>query len=158
MGLVDDSIDSVKAGVVCIVFAVFFFLMIPAARTAHTWYVQAENRQSQTGHMKALADAYLLEQKSEVTGNDIVEFILKHDALYDYYITVNGITYPVTKTKAQNLLMAGADENIWSEEYLLNNIFLNQTIYDSYRVFPVRMNDETVTYYFYQRQQDIISG
>lgn len=149
MGYADSALDTIKMGIVCAVFGVFFLAMVPLARTAEAWYVRASDRQSQTGHMKVLADSYMMEQKAEVTGNDIVEFILKNDSMFDYYITVNGSTYPVTRTKAQNLLAAGEDACVWSEEYLLENVFLNHTVYDSYQVVPVRMNDETVSYKFY---------
>lgn len=151
MELSDSALDTIKMGVVCALFAALFAALVPAAYMARHWYIEVENRQSQTEYMKDMSDAYMFEQKKEVSGNDIVEFILKNDAKYDYYITVNGSTYPVTKKKSENLLIAGKNSNIWSEDYLLNTVFLHNSIYDSYDVEPVRNNDETLSYKFYQK-------
>lgn len=151
MNLSDESLETMKIGVTCAVFAILFAALVPLFFVARGWYMEAENKLSETGHMKTLSDSYIMEQKGEVTGNDIVEFILKNDSLYDYYITVNGSTYPITKKKAESLLLSGNDTCIWSEDYLLDTVFLNHSIYDTYSVVPVRNNDETISYKFYQK-------
>lgn len=150
MELSENALDSMKMGVTCAVFAILFAAMIPLALSARHWYMVAENRQSQTGYLHDISESYIMEQKKEVSGNDIVEFILKNDSKYDYYITVNGNTYPITKKKAENLLKAGKETCIWSEDYLMDTVFLNHSVYDNYKVVPVQMNDETVGYNFYQ--------
>lgn len=151
MGFEEISVETMKMGVTCAVFAILFACLIPVATISRHWFVEAENRNSQTGYLETLSDAYMLEQKKEVSGNDIVEFILKNDARYDYYITVNGNTYPVTVKKSESLMLSGKNSNIWSENYLMDNIFIRNTIYDSYSVVPVRSNDETIAYKFYQK-------
>lgn len=151
MGLEDSSVETMKMGVVCAVFAILFTSLIPLAVISNHWFIEAEGRKSQTGYLEAMSDAYMLEQKKEVSGNDIVDFILKNDAKYDYYITVNGVTYPITVKKSESLLLAGKEGNIWSESYLMDTVFLNNSIYDSYNVVPVRVNDEATAYKFYQK-------
>lgn len=151
MELSESVSDTLKMGVSCAVFAILFAFLIPIAVTTGHWYMAAENRKSQTDYLNSLSETYMMEQKREVTGNDIVEFILKNDSRYDYYITVHGSTYPVTVKKAEGFLQAGNDTCIWSEDYLLDTVFTNNSIYDSYRVEPARMNDETVGYQFYQK-------
>lgn len=150
MELSESAVDVIKMGVTCAVFALLFIAMVPLALTTRHWYMAVENRQSQTGYLNSLSDTYTMEQKGEVTGNDIVEFILKNDSRYDYYITVNGSTYPVTRKKAESFLKAGKETSIWSEDYLMDTVFLNNSIFDSYKVVTVWMNDETVSYKFYQ--------
>lgn len=152
MGWSSSAVETIKMGITSAVFAVLFAVIVPMAFTAEKWYMEAENRKSQTGHMKTMADSWMMEQKGSVAGNDIVEFILKNDSRYDYYVIVGDATYPITVKKAESLFSEGKDVCIWSEDYLMEHVFLNHTIYDSYRVVSVRANDETIAYKFYREE------
>jgi hypothetical protein len=80
---------------------------------------------------------YLFEYGEKVVGNDIVEFILKYDNKYDYYITVGGRTYPITNDLyliyLQNPGTVESPTILWTQDYLVNKV-MKDKIYDNFLV------------------------
>ena len=80
---------------------------------------------------------YLFEYGENISGNDIVEFILKYDNKYDYYIMVNGRTYPITNdvylSYLQNPETVETANTLWSQDYLVNKV-MKDKIYDNFFV------------------------
>lgn len=150
MDFTDHATDAARMGIVCAAFAILFASIAGMAFTVRRWFYAADLREGQTVYMKALADAYIMEQQGDVSGNDIVEFILKNDSRYDYYIVADGITYKITKAVAEELLLSSPKVCLWSGDYLLREVFTGDRIYDFYRVVPERTNDDTDAYWFYQ--------
>lgn len=124
------AISMAAMGVFCLV---LFFLSITAGHLykREAWIV------NQGELLRNEAADYLFEHGENVSGNDIVAFILKYDNKYDYYITIREKTYPITHdmylTYLQNPALVEFPTILWTQDYLVNKVMKNN-IYDDFYV------------------------
>lgn len=140
-----DISDLMKIGVAC---GIAFVLLCSVAHIAGLtagWYGNILYNKSQTDYLKERADTYIFEKKNAVvTGDDIMELILKNDSKYDYHIFMNGNWHCVNST------IRSASLNLWCEDYLMSHVFKNRgDLERSFLVSEViQVNEETIGYRF----------
>lgn len=124
------AVNMAAMGIFCII---LFFLSI----TARHLYSREALITNQGELLRNEAADYLFEHGERVSGNDIVEFILKYDNKYDYYITINDKTYPITNelylTYLQNPGTVEFPTILWTQDYLVNHV-MRDNIYDNFLV------------------------
>ena len=124
------AINMAAMGVFCVI---LFFLSI----TARHLYNREALITNQGELLRNEAADYLFEHGERVSGNDIVEFILKYDNKYDYYITISEKTYPITNelylTYLKNPGTVEFPTILWTQDYLVNQV-LKDNIYDNFLV------------------------
>lgn len=124
------AINMAAMGIFCVI---LFFLSI----TARHLYNRESLITNQGEVMRNEAADYLFEYGENVSGNDIVEFILKYDNKYDYYITINEETYPITNelylTYLQNPGTVEFPTILWTQDYLVNDV-MKDNIYGNFFV------------------------
>lgn len=124
------AINMTAMGIFCVL---LFFLSV----TARHLYNREAWITNQGELLRNEAADYLFEHGEKVTGNDIVEFILKYDNKYDYYITLKDKTYPITNelylTYLQNPGMAEFPTILWTQDYLVNDV-MKDNIFDNFSV------------------------
>ena len=112
---------------------ILFFLSI----TAKQLYRREAWITNQGVLLRNEAADYLFEHGEKVTGNDIVEFILKYDNKYDYYISVDEKTFPITNDRylyyLQNPGIVEFPTILWSQDYLVNDV-MKDDIYNNFLV------------------------
>ncbi len=124
------AINMAAMGIFCVI---LFFL----STTARHLYNREAWITNQGELMRNEAADYLFEYGESVSGNDIVEFILKYDNKYDYYITIGDKTYPITNdlylTYLQNPGSVESPTILWTQDYLVNRV-MKDNIYDNFIV------------------------
>lgn len=140
-----DISDLMKIGIACSIAFILLFSVARIAALTTEWYGNVLYNKSQTDYLRERADTYIFEKKDAiVTGDDIMELILKNDSKYDYHIFMNGRWHCVNST------VRSASLNLWCEDYLTSHVFKNRG--DLERRFVVseviQVNEETVGYRF----------
>lgn len=124
------AVNMAAMGIFCII---LFFLSI----TARHLYNREAWITNQGELLRNEAADYLFEHGECVSGNDIVEFILKYDNQYDYYITIDAKTFPITNdlylSYLQNPGLAEFPTILWTQDYLVNKV-MKDDIYDNFFV------------------------
>lgn len=124
------AMNMTAMGIFCLI---VFFLSI----TARHLYRRESWITNQGELLRNEATDYLFEHGESVSGNDIVEFILKYDNKYDYYITINTKTYPITHdlylTYLQNPGTVEFPTILWTQDYLVNKV-MKDNIYSDFFV------------------------
>lgn len=124
------AINMASMGIFCVI---LFFLSI----TARHLYAREAWITNEGERMRNEAADYLFEYGENVSGNDIVEFILKYDNKYDYYITIDNKTYPITNDLylyyLQNPGIVDFPTILWTQDYLVNKV-MKDNIYDNFLV------------------------
>jgi hypothetical protein len=124
------AVNMAAMGIFCII---LFFLSI----TARHLYNREAWITNQGELLRNEAADYLFEHGESVSGNDIVEFILKYDNQYDYYITIDAKTFPITNdlylSYLQNPGLAEFPTILWTQDYLVNKV-MKDDIYDNFFV------------------------
>ncbi len=139
-------------GIELSMFAALCLLLVFIAITTRDMFSFKEEQEDTKELIKAQGDKYFLEYGDHIYGSDIVEFIIKYDATYDYYITlVNGTTFNLTKEFARHLWSTGENGNeIWTQEYLTNEV-LGNDIYEEFDVTYITQSDNSIDYYIYEK-------
>lgn len=140
-----DISDLLKIGLACSIAFILLFTIVRISHLAVSWYGELMYDKGQTEYLKERADTYIFEKKDAVvTGNDIMELILKNDSKYDYHIFMDDRWYCVNNT------LRSASLNLWCEDYLLSRVFKNSG--DLERTFYVseviQVNEATIGYRF----------
>lgn len=124
------AVNMASMGIFCVI---LFFVSI----TARNLYNREAWITNQGELLKSEAGDYLFEHGENVSGNDVVEFILKYDNKYDYYITLNSKTYPITNEQYLYYLKnPGTVEFptiLWTQDYLVNKV-MKDNIYNNFLV------------------------
>lgn len=124
------AVNMAAMGIFCVI---LFFLSI----TARHLYNREAMITNQGELLRNEAADYLFEHGERVSGNDIVEFILKYDNKYDYYITINEKIYPITNELYLSYLKnPGTVEFptiLWTQDYLVNHV-MKDNIYDNFLI------------------------
>lgn len=140
-----DISDLMKIDIAC---SIAFALLFCVARMAYLtvgWYGDVLYNKGQMDYLQERADTYIFEKKDAVvTGNDIMELILKNDSKFDYHIFIDEKWYCVNNT------IRSAASNIWCEDYLMSHVFKNRgDLERSFYVSEViQVNEETIGYRF----------
>lgn len=124
------AVNMAAMGIFCII---LFFLSI----TARQLYNREAWITNQGELLRNEAADYLFEHGESISGNDIVEFILKYDNQYDYYITIDAKTFPITNdlylSYLQNPGLVEFPTILWTQDYLVNKV-MKDNIYDNFFV------------------------
>jgi hypothetical protein len=139
------STDAIRQGIVALVHGVLFFILLALIIWGQREYSKVSAYQSAEDDLAQMADSYRMETIGMVSGVDIIEFILKNDALYDYYIYTEGLDkeapsekeleaaagkssckgfVAITKSRYQ---ASGYNAGLWSMEYLTDSVFTTKT-------------------------------
>lgn len=134
------AIELTMFGVLCV-------LLVYFAISSRAMYSYKDEQEALQEVIKDQSNKYFFEYGEHINGADIVEFILKYDATYDYYISLkNGTTYSITKAYAKEIKLIGQDSNVlWSQEYLTNTV-LGDYIYKEFTVVVVDKSDNSIDY------------
>lgn len=134
------AMELVMFGVLC-VFVVFI------STISRNLYSLQEEQEVIQEDLQEQSRNYFFNYAEHIYGSDIVEFIIKYDESYDYYITLrDGQDFTITKAYAQELKDAGYDSDIlWSQEYLTNSV-LGNTVFSEFTVNAVKDNYSTDYY------------
>ena len=104
--LSEEALDVSKIGMELLVTSVFIAIVVGLMFYGQRWYAKEEYYKYQTSYMNETADNWTFESRAlkaedvyntannlsdikagmKVTGDDIVNFILRNDAKYNYYI------------------------------------------------------------------------
>lgn len=86
----DEATDVVRVGIELVVASIFLFLLVGTAITGRNWYRKEEYHKYETQYMAETSPNWTFESVAKkgttVSGNDIVDFIVKNDTRYDYVI------------------------------------------------------------------------
>jgi hypothetical protein len=128
--VIRTALNMAAMGVFCVI---LFFLSI----TARKLYYRESWITNQGELLRNEASDYLFQHGESVSGNDIVEFILKYDNKYDYYITIKEKTYPITNDQyliyLQNPGTVEFPTILWTQDYLVNKV-MKDNIYNDFLV------------------------
>ena len=87
----DESISVMRMGIEALVGTVLLFLIFIATYLGKGWFLKEQENEVIKAQFKINAEIYHLISGEDISGDDIIEFILKHDMRYDYYIIINSI-------------------------------------------------------------------
>ena len=130
------------------IFAMLCVFLVILTNASRNMYNIKDERDALKKYMETESDKYLFQHAEHVYGTDIIAFIIKYDATFDYYITLsNGKRYSITKDYAKSLRENGKDGNIiWSQEFLTNTVFLDN-VYNEFSVeVSVDASGDTIYY------------
>ena len=145
--------DASGMGITAILSAALIVLMVTGCVHAKGWYVTRDEYEVRKVEVQQSADTYKFEMVAEVTGDDIVEFMLKYGLNYNYKIYTshrkNGVVFSLAQIKKTvqktnkypDLETAVLD--VFSEDYL-SSIFGND-IYGDYKVYTVKAPDNVTS-------------
>ncbi len=129
--------DIIKLAVNMSSLSIFCIIIFFLSSSAKQLYNNEEWLTVEGELLREEATDYLFEYGENVTGNDIVEFILKHDNRYDYYITIGERTYPITNdvylSYLQNPELVETPTILWTQDYLVNKV-MKDKIYNKFLV------------------------
>lgn len=158
-----------------IVISVLLATVVTFAFYANHLFSKEEYRKYQTQYMNETSENWTFESRAEkaenayylngsslsavtddmkVTGNDIINFIIKNDTKYNYYIYPEAHGIQPESSRTHKLLRDTASAgttNRYSEEYLLNMIRSNNdntNLTTMFYIKVIRQNDETDTLVF----------
>lgn len=138
------AMDMVMFGVICVI-------LVFLSTISRNMYSIKDEQDTVQEYLEENSRNYFFNYAEHIYGTDIVEFIIKYDEVYDYYITLkNGRNFTITKEYAQTLKEAGLDGDIiWSQEYLTNKVF-EDAIFNEYDVNLVE-NNYTIDFYITEK-------
>ncbi len=164
----EEALDVSKIGMELLVTSIFIAIVVGLMVYGQRWYAKEEYYKYQTTYMNETADNWTFESRAlksedayntaknlsdiktgmKVTGDDIVNFILRNDAKYNYYIK--------TKVRDPYVIKRGDDVTHYTEDYLLNKVGFgidNQNgnsdgLSQKYYVRVIKDNDEVDGYIF----------
>lgn len=164
----EEALDVSKIGIELLVTSIFIAIVVGLMVYGQRWYAKEEYYKYQTAYMNETADNWTFESRAlksedayntaknlsdiktgmKVTGDDIVNFILRNDAKYNYYIK--------TKVRDPYVIKRGDDVTHYTEDYLLNKVGFgidNQNgnsdgLSQKYYVRVIKDNDEVDGYIF----------
>lgn len=86
----DEATDTVRLGVEIIAAAVFVAMVVSIALVSRRWYGKEEYHKYQTRYMTETAPGWTFESAAAngttLSGNDIMNFVVKNDTKYEYVI------------------------------------------------------------------------
>jgi uncharacterized protein with ATP-grasp and redox domains len=143
--------DTLRLAMELVMFGVLCIMVVFLSTISRNMYSLKEEQEAVQEYMKEQSENYFFNYAEHIYGADIVEFIIKYDETYDYYITLkNGDIFTITKDYAQELKDEGKDSDIlWSQEYLTNNV-LGNAVYSEFTVNAVE-NDYSIDYYISEK-------
>lgn len=131
----------IKLAITMATISVFCIILIYLASIARKMYAREAWVLQLGENIRMEAEDYLFQHGQVVRGNDIVEFILKHDNRYDYTIKVGSRTYLITNDQyiyyLQNPGIVEDATIIWSQDYLVNRVLKDEI----YRDFSVTIDN-----------------
>ena len=144
-----ESQSVVQMGLEAILGAFLLFGAIVLLLFGKSWYSDEANKKNIQEDISVTATTYTMFDRELVSGSDIVEFIIKHGSIYDYYIQTYNIEMEITKTRAKNETESnGNGWKIWTERYLIENVFAN-TLSEDFTVTVLRdINGELYGFVF----------
>lgn len=142
--LITTALEITLFGALCIMLTFFSI-------SSRNMFAYKEEQDTLTEILQDQSDKYFLEYGDHIYGTDVVEFILKYNAVYDYYIKLkNKDMIEITKEQAKTYTAMGKDGNeIWSQDYLTNTIFADK-IYNEYDI-EIIDNGNSLEYYITQK-------
>lgn len=171
----NEAVDVSKLGVELIVISVLIATIATFTLLARNMFAKEEYRKYQTQYMKETAENWTFESRAKkaetayatkgdklsavtdemkVTGNDIVNFIIKNDTKYNYYIYPEARGIRPENEKPHKLLrdtVAVGSSNIYSEENLLKMIRSRDddtNLTTKFYIKVILFNDEPDTFIF----------
>lgn len=142
--LITTALEITLFGALCIILTFFSI-------SARNMFAYKEEQETLAGILQDQSDKYFLEYGEHIYGTDVVEFILKYNAIYDYYIKFKDKdTIEITKEQARIYSSRGRDGNeLWSQDYLTNHIFVDK-IYKEYEI-EIIDNGNYLEYYITEK-------
>ncbi len=136
----NEGLETAKIGVVCIMFTLLLVIVAFINADTHSWFRHQRERAEISAYMNEKTETFIFDDASSVSGADILEFILKHDSKYDYYVKINTITYNLTLENAKNILKnTGGD--MYSMSWLTENVFDTTGLYGEYTSSLIKTGD-----------------
>ncbi len=144
--------DIVTAAIELVMFGVLCVLLVYFAFSARNMFSYHEDQIALQNEIKFQSAQYFFKYGEHIYGTDVIEFITKYDANFDYIIKFkNGKTYEITKAYASELRSKGQDSNtLWSQEYLTNEVFLDN-VYKEFVISTVDQGDNKLEYYINEK-------
>lgn len=173
--LENEAVDISKLGIEIIVISVLLTTVVIFALYSRFLFSKEEYRKYQTRYMNETSENWTFESRAEkaekayyadgnsltavtdnmkVTGNDIVNFIIKNDTKYNYYIYPEAHGIQSESERTHKLLRDSTSTGIsnrYSEDHLLKMIRSNNdntNLATKFYVKVIRQNDETDTLIF----------
>jgi hypothetical protein len=159
------STDAFRTGFIAIMHGLLFFILLVLIVLGRREYAAVSDFQNAEADLSNRADTYRMETVGVVSGEDIVEFILKNDIMYDYYICTSTGKEPLSTEEVAELSENGNasargfiaitkgryqrnhDLSMWSADYLIDSV-LRTTVGNSFRVVPYADDDGVYAYSF----------
>lgn len=145
--------DASGMGITVIITTVMIIMMVFGCVGAKEWYATRDEYEIHKTEVQRTADTYKFETVAEVTGDDIVEFMLRYGLEYNYKVYTthrrNGVVFSLAQIRntVQNTnkypSLEEAILEIFSEDYL-SSIFSND-IYGKYKIYAVKADDNITT-------------
>lgn len=170
----DEAVDVSRLGIELLVTSVFIALTVSLMFYGKRWFAKEEYYKYQTAYMKESAENWTLESRAtnaeytflnsaakttnekladipadmKISGDDIINFIVRNDARYQYYIR--------TKTRDTKIEREDADARKYTESYLLDTAGLGirasttqqDGLSSKYYVKIIKKNDDIEGYIF----------
>ena len=135
------SMEMLMMGLLCTI-------LVMLTASSRSLYVAMEKQERNKEELTQISDEYFFEHGEHVLGADVISFILKYNAEYDYYFAFHdGTTYEITGRTVEELYDAGESFTyLWSQDYLTNTIF-RDAVYRDFDVEKVEIDGGRCEYY-----------
>ena len=118
--------DTIRIGIEGIIMSVLASLIVVIVLFSYDLFTRADDTKYIRQSVEEKADTYIFESGQNVSGTDIMDFILKYDAKFDYYINIGAHTYAITQERdTAYAVSSGLKEGgyLYSTDYLMNTVF-----------------------------------
>ncbi|MDF2905360.1 MAG: hypothetical protein K0R34_681 [Herbinix sp.] len=146
--------DTLNLAMELVMFGVLCVLVVFFTTLSRNLYSLQEEQEVVQEDLQEQGRNYFFNYADHIYGSDIIEFIIKYDESYDYYIDLKGsdedeiieITREYAQVHEQDLKDKGYDsDSLWSQEYLTNIVFVD-TVFSEFTVNAVQDNYSTDYY------------
>lgn len=147
-----ESIELLRLAIDITVFAVVCIFLVTLTNVSRNIYNAKSERDALKEMISAESDKYFFEYAEHIYGTDLIAYIVRYDATFDYYISLNdGREYEITKDYAKEIRASGKDGNIiWSQDYLTNTVFIDK-VYSEFNVNMSTNSDGGIDYFIVQK-------
>lgn len=145
--------DASGMGITVIITTVMIIMMVFGCVGAKEWYATRDEYEIHKTEVQRTADTYKFETVAEVTGDDIVEFMLRYGLEYNYKVYTthrrNGVVFSLAQIRntVQNTnkypSLEEAILEMFSEDYL--SLIFSNDIYGKYKIYAVKADDNITT-------------
>lgn len=147
-----ESREVLRLAIDITVFAVICIFLVNLTGVSRNIYNVKSERDALKEMISTESEKYFFEYSEHIFGTDLIAYIVRYDATYDYYISLNdGRKYEITKDYAKELRSSGKDGNIiWSQDYLTNTVFIDK-VFSEFNVLMSTKSDGSIDYFISQK-------